>query len=100
MHNPLGILKAARSAKFSRYAGVLEIYGTTARLMHVPISTLGGWRPEFYRAKSSVVSSIALRALSCFSAARSILFQRQAAMLVMLVTNNAECFMSGLISGI
>ena len=94
VQNPLSILKASWSAKFGRYASVMETYGTTAHLVHVPISTLGGWHPDSYRPMGSVVSSIASRPLSSLSAARSILFQRHAAL---LVTNNAECLMSGFI---
>ena len=37
----LGILKAARSAKFARHARVLETYRTTVHWIPVPISTLG-----------------------------------------------------------
>ena len=96
VQNPLSILKAAWSAKSARQASVLETYVTTVHLSPVPISTLGGWHPDSYREMGSVVSSIASRALSCLSAARSILFQRHAAL---LVKNNAECLMSGLISG-
>ena len=80
VQNPLGILKAAWSAKFAKYASVLETYGTTVHLIPVPISTIGGWHPGSYRAMRSVISSIASRALSCLSAARSILFQRHAAL--------------------
>ena len=50
VQNPLIILNAAWSAKVSRCASVLEIYGTTVHLIAVPISTLGGWHPESYRA--------------------------------------------------
>ena len=82
IQNPLSILKAAWSTKSARYASVLEAYGTTVYLIPVPISTLGGWHPDSYRAMGSVVSLIASRALSCLSAARSILFQRPTALLV------------------
>ena len=63
----------------------------------VPISTLGGWHPDAHRALCSVATTIAARGMSTFSAAKSILFQRHAAF---LVTNNALCLMSGLLSGI
>ena len=76
--NPLSIMKAAWSAKFAGYASVLETYGTTVHLILLPISTSGGWHPDFYRAIGSVVSAVASGALSCLSAARSILFQRHA----------------------
>ena len=97
VQNPLSIQKAVWSAKFSRYAGVLETYGTTVHLIPVPISTLGGWHPDSYRAIGSVVSAIASRALSSLNATRSILFQPHAAL---LAKNNAECLLSGFISGI
>ena len=74
VQNPLGIVKAAWSAQFSMYAGVLETYGTAVHLIPVPISTLGGWHPDSYRAIGSVVSAIASRVLSSLSAARSSLF--------------------------
>ena len=68
------------------YASVLEIYRTTAHVTPFPVSTLGVWDPDSYRAMGSVVSLIASRALSCLRAARSGLFQRRAAF---LVKNNA-----------
>ena len=67
--NPLSILKAARSAKFSSYASVFETCGKTVQLIPVSISALGGWHPDSYRAIGSVVSAIASRALSSVSAA-------------------------------
>ena len=39
VQNPLNILKAAWSAKFARYASVLEAYGPKVHLIPVPIST-------------------------------------------------------------
>ena len=92
VQNPLSILKAAWSTNFSKYSSVLETDGTTVHLIPVPISILGGWHPDSYGAIGSVVSAIASRALSSLYAARSILFQRHAAL---LVKNNAECPMSG-----
>ena len=50
-----------------------------------------------HRALCSVATTIAAREMSTFSSAKSILFQRHAAL---LVTNNALCLMSGLLSGI
>ena len=97
VQNLLSILKAAWSAKLSWYASVLKTYGTAVHLIPVPISTLGGWHPDSYRAMGLVVSSIASTALSCLTAARCILFRRPAAS---PVKNNAECLMSGIISGI
>ena len=82
VQNPLSILKAAWSAKSSRHASVLETDGTAVHLIPVPISTLGGWHPDSYRAIGSVGSAIASRALSSLSAARSILSQRHTALLV------------------
>ena len=46
VQKPLSTLKAAWSAKFSRYSSVLETYGTTVHLIPVPISTLGGCHPD------------------------------------------------------
>ena len=93
----LYLLKAAWTAKVSRYSGMLQAAGTRFNLLPVPLSTLGGWHPDAHRALRSVASTIAARGLSTFSCARSILFQRHAAL---LVTNNALCFMSGLSSNI
>ena len=67
--NPLSILKAACSAKFSRYASVYETYGTMVHLIPVRTSALGGWHPDSYRAMASVVSSFVSRELSCLTAA-------------------------------
>ena len=94
---PLRILKAAWSEKFSRYLSVLETYGTKLHLIPAPVSSLGGYQPDSYRAIGSVITTTASRALSSLRAARIILFQRHAAL---LVKNNAECLMSGFISGI
>ena len=59
--------------------------------------TIGGWHPDAHEALCSVANAIAARGLSTFSRARSILFQRHAAL---LVTNNALCLMLGLSSDI
>ena len=95
--NPLNLLKAAWTAKVSRYSGMLQAAGTGFNLLPVPLSTLGGWHPDAHRAICSVETTIAARGLSTFSHARSILFQRHAAL---HVTNNALCLMSGLMSDI
>ena len=71
--------------------------GRSMQLLPVPISTLGGWHPDAHRALCSVATAIAARGMSTFSSAKSILFQRHAAL---LVTNNALCLISGLVSGI
>ena len=71
--------------------------GTNIHLIPVRSSPLGGWHTDCYRVIGSVVYAIASRALSSLSAARNILFQRHAAL---LDKNNAECLMSGIISGI
>ena len=97
VENPLNLLKAAWTAKVSRYASMLQAAGTRFNLLPVPLSTLGGWHPDAHKALCSVASTIAARGLSTFSRARSILFQRHAAL---LVTNNALCLMSGLLSDI
>ena len=97
VQNPLNILKAAWAGKVSRYAAMVHEAGRSVQLSPVPISTLGGWHPDAYRALCSVATTIAARGMSTFSSAKSILFQRHAAL---LLTNNALCLMSGLLSGI
>ena len=91
------LLKAAWTAKISRYASMLQAAGTQFNLLPVPLSTLGGWHPDTHKALCSVASTIPARGLSTFSRARGILFQHHAAL---LVTNNALCLMSGLLSDI
>ena len=61
------------------------------------IARLGGWHREAHRALCSMATAIAARGISSFISAKSILFQRHAAL---LVTNNALCLMSGLVSAI
>ena len=95
--NPLNLLKAAWNAKVSRYSGMLQAPRTGSNLLPVPLSTLGGWHPDVHRALCSVASTIAARGLSTLSRATGILFQRHAAL---LVTDNALCLMSGLLSDI
>ena len=97
VQNPLNILKAAWAGKVSRYAAMVHEAGRSVQLLPVPISTLGGWHPDAHRALCSVAIAIAARGMSTFSSAKGILFQRHAAL---LVTNNALCLMSGLVSGI
>ena len=97
VENPLNLLKAAWTAKVSRYTSMLQAAGARFNLPPVPLSTLGGWHPDAHKALCSVASTIAARGLSTFSRAGSILFQRHAAL---LVTNNALCLMSGLLSDI
>ena len=76
---------------------MLQAAETGFNLLPVPLSTLGGWHPDAHKALCPVVSTIAARGLSTFSRATSILFQRYAAL---LVTKNALCLMSGLLSDI
>ena len=97
VQNPLNILKAAWAGKVSRYAAMVHEAGRSVQLLPVPIFTLGGWHPDAHRALCSVATTIAAHGMSTFSSAKSILFQRHAAL---LVTNNALCLMSGLVSGI
>ena len=59
--NPLNLLKAAWTAKVSRYASVLQAAGTGFNLLPVPLSTLGGWHPGAHKALCSVASTIAAR---------------------------------------
>ena len=93
--NPLNLLKAAWTAKVSRYSGMLQAARTRFNLLPVLLSTLGGWNPDAHRALCSVATTIAARGRSTFSRARSILFQRHAAL---PVTNNALYLMSDLLS--
>ena len=97
VQNPLNILMAAWAGKVSRYAAMVHEAGRSVQLLPVPISTLGGWHPDAHLALCSVATAIAARGMSTFSSAKSILFQRHAAL---LVTNNPLCLMSGLVSGI
>ena len=97
VEDPLNLLKAAWTAKVSRYASMLQAAGTWFNLLPVPLSTLGGWHPDAHKALCFVASTTAARGLTTLSRTRSILFQRHAAL---LVTNNALCLMSGLLSDI
>ena len=97
VQNPLNILKAVWAGKVSRYAAMVHEAGRSVQLLPVPISALGGWHPDAHRALCSVATTIPARVMSTFSSAKSILFQRHAAL---LVTNIALCLMSGLVSGI
>ena len=97
VQNPLNILKAAWPGKVSRYAAMVHEAGRSVQLLPAPISTLGGWHPDAHRALCSVATTIAARGMSTFSSAKSILFQRHAAL---LVTSIALYLMSGLVSGI
>ena len=71
--------------------------GRSVQLLPVPISTLGGWHPDAHRALCSGATAIAARGMSTSHSAKSILLQGRA---VLLVTNNALCLTSGLVSGI
>ena len=84
-------------AKVSRYPDMLQAARTGFNLLPVVLSTLGGWHADTHSALCSVATTIAASELSTFSRARSILFQRHAAL---LVTNNALCLIPGLLSDI
>ena len=71
--------------------------GRSVQLIPVARPIFSGWHPEAHRALCSVATAIAARGMSAFSSAKSILFQRRAAL---LVKNNALCLMLGLVSGI
>ena len=66
VENLLNLLKAAWTAKVSRYAGMLLAAGTGFNLLPVPLSTLGGWHPDAHSALCSVATTIAARGLSTF----------------------------------
>ena len=72
----LSLLKAAWTAKVSRYSGMLHVGGTVFNLLPVPSSTVGGWHPHAYKALCSFATAIAARGQSTSSRVRSILFQR------------------------
>ena len=91
------MLKAAWTAKVSRYANMLQAAGTRLTLLSAPLSTLGGWLPDAHRALCSVATTILARGLSTVSRTWGILSQRHTALLVM---NSALCLMSGLTSDI
>ena len=57
----LSLLKVARSAKVSKYAGTPQAAGTGFNLLPTPSSTLGGWYPEAHRALGAVATTIAAR---------------------------------------
>ena len=94
VENRLNLLKATWTAKVSRYTSMPQAAGTGFNLLPVPLSTLGGWLPDARKALCPVGSTIAARELS---GARSMFFQRHAAL---LVTKNALCLMPGLLSDI
>ena len=50
IENPLNLLKAAWTAKVSRFDSMLQAAETGLKLLPVPLSTLGGWHPGAYRA--------------------------------------------------
>ena len=62
------------------------------KLFPMPLSTLGGWRPDSNRAMRSIAVNIASRTLNSLEYASETLFQRLAAL---LVANNAVCLISG-----
>ena len=97
VQNPLNIWMEARAGKVSRHAVTVHEAGRSMHLLPVPISTRGGWHSDAHRALCSVATAIAARGMSTFGSAKSNLFQRHAAL---LLTNNALCLMSGLVSGI
>ena len=97
VQSPVNILKVAWTGKVSRYAGMVHEAGRSVQLLPVPISKLGEWHPDAHCALCSVATATAARKMPIFSSAKSIMFQRHAAL---LVTNNALCLMSGLVSGI
>ena len=70
-------------------SGRNRVYPATCAVVNT-----GGWHSDAHKALCSVASTIAARALSIFSRARTILFQLHAAL---FVTNNALCIMSGLL---
>ena len=71
---------------------MLHASATAAKLIPMPISTLGGWDPDSHRAMGTTAVNFASRTLRSLHYARATLFQRHAAL---LVANNAVCVMCG-----
>ena len=71
---------------------VLYASATAAKLFPMPISGLGGWHPDAYRAIGTIAVKIASRTLTSLHYARATLFQRHDAP---LAVKSAVCLMSG-----
>ena len=59
MENALNPLKNAWDEKLRRFGGVLHESVTAVKLFPMPLSTLGGWRPDSHRAMRSIAVNIA-----------------------------------------
>ena len=92
MENALNLLKKAWYEKIRIFGRVLPESTTAMRLFLIPLSTLGGWHPDSYRAMGSIAVNIASRTLKSLKYASQILFQRHAAL---LVTSSAARLISG-----
>ena len=92
MDNALSLLKKALDEKIRTFGRVLHESATSAKLFPLPLSSLGGWNPDSYRAVGSIAVNIASRALSSVDCARGTRFQRHAAH---LVARNAACLIFG-----
>ena len=91
--NPLTLLKSAGNEKIRRLRRVLHASATVAKLFPMPLSTLGGWHPEAYRAMGTIAVNIASKTLSSLHYALATFFQRHVAL---LASKNAVCHpMSG-----
>ena len=82
MDNAFGLLKNAWDEKIRRFGRVLHESSTSVKLFSMPLSILGGWRPDSHRGIGSIAVNIASRAFSCVHYAPSTMFQRCAALLV------------------
>lgn len=69
--NPLSILNAARSGKFTRFRSYMSTLGPYHRLVPIPLSTLGGWHPEAHKVALGLAAAIASRAVVPMAAARN-----------------------------
>ena len=92
MENALNLLKKAWDEKIRRFGTVLHESATAAKLLLMPLSTLGGRHPDLHRAVRSIAVNIASRTLNSLEYASQTSFQRHAAL---LVANNAVCLISG-----
>ena len=83
---PVESTEECMGRKHKKIRRVLHAPATAPKLFPMPVSTLGGWRPDAHRAMGAIAGNMALRTLSSLHYARAMLFQRHAAL---LAANNA-----------
>lgn len=91
----LPVLNAAWAAKVTRFRAFISQAGRGHSPRPVPIPSFGGWHLEEHRAVLSIASGIASHCDGRVDRARSILFQRHAAV---LATNNSSRLLSGCVA--